>query len=139
MICRQCGRELGDVARQTKFCDECKKERARQRLKNLRERYSENVIKQRARNRKHYASHTEETRARANERNRKKRLLSKLDAAYKNKHLKPFCMWCGKYFKPKYKGEKYCSEECYSHSPFRILCQSNPRVLKYFQRLIERD
>lgn len=136
MNCRQCGRELGNVARQTRYCEECKKERARHRLKKLRECYSPNIIKKRARDRKYYAAHAEETRARENERNRKKRLLAKLDAAHKNKKHKPFCMWCGKDFKPKYKGEKYCSEECYAHSPFRHFMMTFPFAVKYFRKLL---
>ena len=57
------------------------------------------------------------------------RKLKKLE--YNNVAHNPFCQHCGRDFTPKYKGEKYCSEECYSHSPLRRIYERNPKAIKF--------
>ncbi|MBR3499658.1 MAG: hypothetical protein IKO05_11860 [Selenomonadaceae bacterium] len=112
MKCQRCGKELGDVHRNQKYCAVCRREVKRERERNY---------------------------------HREKSALKKLLKAEAEKLNSPAppkpatCLHCHKKFEPRYRGEKYCSEECYEHSPFRIMCARNPRVLKYFYRLIEED
>lgn len=61
----------------------------------------------------------------------RKRLNRKLKKSCTTESHKPFCQWCGRDFTPKYKGEKYCSEECYSHSPLRQIYERNPKAIKF--------
>ena len=52
--------------------------------------------------------------------------LKQIDAGIKTY---PFCMHCGKMFKPAYKGEKYCSESCRRQSPlYRVWCRIKSRL-----------
>lgn len=71
----------------------------------------------------------------------KRRILlnKKIRKAVANDEHKPFCQWCGRNFEPKYKGEKYCSEECYSHSPLRRMYKENHKALKFLIDIFFKD
>ena len=157
MICRDCGKEFFDEEHlRRKLCDDCRREhrraidrnrilrdkadpvrreRRKQIKRNYYHRHKERCI---AYNKKYMQEHAEEINAYHRERwkrmtpdDKRRRLLNgKLRKAVANDEHKPFCQWCGRDFKPKYKGEKYCSEECYRHSPLRRICADNPEFLK---------
>ena len=49
-------------------------------------------------------------------------IIEKLNEGSRGKIIPPFCHTCGQDFTPKFKGEKYCSDECRFKSPlWRIL------------------
>lgn len=49
-------------------------------------------------------------------------IIKKINLAAQDLLARPFCHTCGQDFTPKFKGEKYCSDECRHKSPlWRIL------------------
>ena len=67
---------------------------------------------------------------------RRKYIIRKLKRQDEGKKVKPFCMHCGKTFKPDYAGQKYCSPACYKQSP---LYRLTPDALaKRFRSLLRR-
>lgn len=49
-------------------------------------------------------------------------IIKKLNECTRGEIIPPFCHTCGQDFTPKFKGEKYCSDECRFKSPlWRIL------------------
>lgn len=166
MICRDCGKEFFDEEHpRRRFCEDCRLEhrRAIERNRNLldqsdavrhehrkqikRNYYHRHKERCNAYNKKYLREHAEEINAYHRERwkrmtpdDKRRRLLNgKLRKAVANDEHKPFCQWCGRNFKPKYKCEKYCSEECYSHSPLRRMYKENHRALKFLIDIFFKD
>ena len=166
MICRDCGEEFFDEDHPRRLlCDDCRLEHQRTSFKKYytkvlndpvrRERrkqikrnyYHRHKERCNAYSKKYSREHAEEINAYHRERwkrmtpdDKRRRLLNgKLRKAVANDEHKPFCQWCGRNFTPKYKGEKYCSEECYSHSPLRRLYKENHRALKFLIDIFFKD
>ena len=114
-ICVVCGKEFSTKESTKKNCSpECSKEHYRIYQKAYRE-------KQRAENLEQKIPF-DKTLAYLKDEHAQQIIIEKLNEGSRGKIIPPFCHTCGQDFTPKFKGEKYCSDECRHKSPlWRIL------------------
>ena len=113
--CVVCGKEFSTKESTKKNCSpECSKEHYRIYQKAYRE-------KQRAENLEQKIPF-DKTLAYLKDEHAQQIIIEKLNEGSRGKIIPPFCHTCGQDFTPKFKGEKYCSDECRLKSPlWRIL------------------
>lgn len=155
MKCRFCEKEFTPANSNFKFCsDTCRRnndrkrqrERRAKRMKDpeyreqvnrrWRELYHAGHLNTKKSSREYYWNHRDEILAKKLERARMQRINFKLKKCTSNQTHQPFCQYCGKDFTPSYKGEKYCSPECYAQSPLRILFERSPQALNVALKLL---
>lgn len=143
MKCIICGEEFQPKAK-AKYCPRCRKEHDRERSRIFVRKVRADPVQHAAyleKQREHRISQPKfedffEPLPEEDER-RRQLINQKLNLRANSSNTQPFCMWCGEDFEPKYRGEKYCSEECYEHSVLRRYLTRYPFTIKYFRKLIE--
>ena len=116
--CQQCGKEL-PYAKNKKFCDECFHQRRLLTYKKYAAKVKADPVR--------YAKKLKVKRESKARITLREKLSQVIEITSKRNHAKVkitdthYCMACGRKFKPSFKGEKYCSRECYSQSPLRRL------------------
>lgn len=129
--CVICGNDFDSKGTRKKVCSpECKKVRKKQIDKDYHKAHPE---AQRKRCKKYYSKSTESF----HQRYLRNRALILIRGKLKKENHRPFCSVCGKEFKPKYKGEKICSDQCREKSPLYQLWVGRPEIFaKYFSCLL---
>ena len=77
--------------------------------------YARNAEKNREHKKIYYRKHAEQIKIQHREYDIRKRIRKRLEQG------KSYCQICGKYFKPEYEGQKYCSDECRNNPKARAL------------------
>ena len=117
LTCRQCGKEF-DSDKRRRFCDDCNIARHRERNRlNMRRYYAEHHDQILDYKRRYHIANRDRILDYKHRRRPRIYILLKLKRIDDGKDVKPFCHTCGKWFKPRYKGERYCSDKCRQQSP----------------------
>lgn len=125
--CVICGNDFDTKGTRKKVCSpECKKARKKQINKKYYKTHRE-IYRQHCK--KYYSKNAEYSRQRFHQRYLRNRALILIRGKLKKENHRPFCSVCGKEFKPKYKGEKICSDQCRENSPLYQLWVGDQKFL----------
>lgn len=129
--CVICGNDFDTKGTRKKVCSpECKKAHKKQVDKDYHKAHPEAQ-------RQHFKKYCSKNTEYFHQRYLRNRALILIRGKLKKENHHPFCSVCGKEFKPKYKGEKICSDQCRENSPLYQLWLGRPEAFaKYFSCLL---